>query len=554
MRPVSPTFLEAVRETHVVATLVELRFPGTSEWIEVPVVGGDVTLDRTALVRRTSSIQIPWSLEAGYDLGVDLRTLPLGGYARLSRGVVYPTGYSELVSLGLLRVESVTWRTTDTLASIELADRMAQVRDEVFTTPYSAVPVGTPSIVRNGNLTDSSPVVTGLSQTSDLLVGMSVTGAGIPPLTVIQSIDSSSQVTLSQSVRGYGLKDCHGQPNYNLLNEIDGTDNLSVGMTVDLGKNTNGQAMAQPGTKIASIPSNIEVILDRNTANVTFWKPGSPPGYATATFGLPNPVSLTFGGGKRLADAALEIVAAVFGSTIEYRKLYDPAVTLADVFYASSRADALGNLATAAGAEVYFDANGAFVFGPIPKSGPSVFTIDAGATGVLVSTEEQLDRTSIYNGVLMQGQATALAAPIAALVVDSDPTSPTRWGGPFGKVARVEQSSAVQTVGQAQTAARALLDDRLGATRPLTIALAPNPALEPDDLVRVVFPDGRDELHVVDSIRIPLGAEGDQALVTHLADASVSRSVARRTRRTFYGRAAWREVQGARRARVAVTK
>ena len=137
MRPATDQFLELVRQSHVIAAACQLVFPdGTTA--DVPVQAGSVRNDRTADNRRAGTIQIPWSLQAGRDLGVDLRTLSLGGYAVVSRGIRYADGSTELVQLGRLRVESVSWDTLDASASLELADRMAQVRDEPFTAPYAA--------------------------------------------------------------------------------------------------------------------------------------------------------------------------------------------------------------------------------------------------------------------------------------------------------------------------------------------------------------------------------------------------------------------------------
>ena len=64
----------------------------------MPVEGGRVTIDRTAQNRRAGTVQIPWSLELGDDLGIDIRTLPLGGYALVSRGLRYGDGSTELVA------------------------------------------------------------------------------------------------------------------------------------------------------------------------------------------------------------------------------------------------------------------------------------------------------------------------------------------------------------------------------------------------------------------------------------------------------------------------
>lgn len=53
---------------------------------------------------------------------------------------------------------------------------------------------------QNGNTTTGSTVVTGLTQTATLSAGMAVLGAGIPDGTVISSIDSATQITLSKVV------------------------------------------------------------------------------------------------------------------------------------------------------------------------------------------------------------------------------------------------------------------------------------------------------------------------------------------------------------------
>ena len=68
------------------------------------------------------------------------------------------------------------------------------------------------------------------------------------------------------------------------------------------------------------------------------------------------------------------------------------------------RTEALIALEQGYGAETYFDADGDFVFAPKPADdAPVVWTVDAGELGVMVDASENLDRTGIYNGVLVQG-------------------------------------------------------------------------------------------------------------------------------------------------------
>lgn len=382
MRSTTPKFLELVRQSHVIAAACTLIFPDGAT-ADVPVQAGNVRNDRTADSRRAGTVQIPWSLQAGANLGVDLRTLSLGGYATVSRGIRYADGSTELVLLGRLRVESVSWDTLDASASLELADRMSQVRDEPFTTPYAA-------------------------------------------------------------------------------------------------------------------------------AGRTHWQ------------------------------ACVDIVHAVFGDTIAYHTPYQPTDVMTDVFYSGQRSDALSDLRSSVGAETYFDADGDFVFAQAPgDNDPVVWTIDAGATGVMINAQENLDRTGIYNGVLVSGQPDAESPPISALAVYDDPSSPIRWGGPFGRVALLADSTSVQTVEQAASTAQSLLQLRLKQTRSVDLTIAPNPALEAGDTIVIEFPDGRTETHLVDAVTTDLGT-AQQQVVTRIHVAPTL--AAREPERLYYGQQAWQQI------------
>ena len=280
----------------------------------------------------------------------------------MRRGLRYANGQTEQIQLGRLRVESVSWDSLETTASLELADRMAQVRDEPFGSPYSAK-------------------------------------------------------------------------------------------------------------------------------------------------------------GKTAAGAAIEIVQQVFGATISYAAPFNPPGLIGDVIYVGPRTDALSALEESYGAETYFDANGDFIFAQKPTGDePVVWDVDASQTGVLINAGESLDRTGIYNGVYVQGQPAADVAPIAALAIYTDPASPIRWGGPFGKVLLVADAAEVADVGQAQATANALLKLRLKQTRSLDLRAAPNPALEAGDTVKVTFPDGRVENHLVDAVETNLSTEAQQIVTRSQID------------------------------------
>ena len=64
--------------------------------------------------------------------------------------------------------------------------------------------VTTPTATQTGTLTAGSPTVTGLSDTSLLAGALGVTGSGVPLLTYVQTIDSPTQLTLTNSAYSAG--------------------------------------------------------------------------------------------------------------------------------------------------------------------------------------------------------------------------------------------------------------------------------------------------------------------------------------------------------------
>jgi len=216
--------------------------------------------------------------------------------------------------------------------------------------------------------------------------------------------------------------------------------------------------------------------------------------------------------GQKPSDAIVALVQQVFGSSIAYHVSTTPASepTLADTVYDEDRGAAISDLGAAIGAGSYFDTLGDFVLAPIPAgTGTPVWTLDAGATGVLISALESLDRSSVRNGVSVRAQADVTTAPIYSLATDNDPASPTRWGGPFGKVPLIVSSQSIQSQAVADSTAAALLKLRLGLSRTLELHGVPNPALEGGDLLQIVHADGRSETAIVNSFEMGLDPASD---------------------------------------------
>lgn len=169
----------------------------------------------------------------------------------------------------------------------------------------------------------------------------------------------------------------------------------------------------------------------------------------------------------------------------------------------------LHDLVTSLGKIGYFDHRGIFVVRTANTvTGTPDWTVDAGAGGVLVKMSRAITREGIYNVVVASGEATDTRPPSFAAVADLSPTSPTRYGGRFGPVPRFYSSPFITTTAQARDAASVLLRKSLGLPYQVSLEAVPNPALEPDDVIRVRYPSGplslRSEVHVIDTVTIPL--------------------------------------------------
>ena len=540
MRTVSQRFLASVRQAHQIAVQCELFFPGSGTPTVVPVEAGSITHDRSALVRRTGHVEIPWSLDAGADLGLDLRTLPLGGYCRISRGIRFPDGTIELAALGYLRVESVTWLTAEDRASLELADRMAQVRDENFTTPYSA----------GGKRVAQAAAEIALQVFGASISYRTLYDPPIPLADVFYNDSRADAITqLADSIGGEAYFDAEGNYIFDgapgsvaitrAANLTDDSAVVSISPTSDLavGMNVYGTGLP-PGLRIRSIDGPAQITL---TGPVNTW--GMKNAHADAGSPVLTKISDTTD-----ITVGMDVTEAHLPAGTKVKSIDGPEqITLTK-----------NSLGTTPQYEWFFVLT---VPNPVTLTftgatgdyGYPVWLIDTGTRGVMVEAEEALDRTGVYNGVLVVGQNTASDAPVSALVTDNDPASPTRWGGPFGKVVRVEQSSAVQSSAQAASSADVLLDRKLGLTRSIVLTTAPNPALESGDIIDVAFVDGRRERHVIESIQLDLGPEGAQRLATRSVFTPVAGRMHAdlpRRHRVRYGREAWREARNARRVRV----
>lgn len=178
---------------------------------------------------------------------------------------------------------------------------------------------------------------------------------------------------------------------------------------------------------------------------------------------------------------------------------------------------AVAECAAAIGAEVYADADGVFIVSELPDllTVTPVWTISAGEGGAYISASRGMSLDGVYNGCLAKGENTeADAPPVSALVVDDDPTSPTYWSGPFGHRPDFYSSATLTSVNACTSAATLRLRASRAPNASADITSLPNPALEPGDVIRVVYPNGTKELHQVQSFAVPLDTSGEFTLAT----------------------------------------
>jgi len=183
------------------------------------------------------------------------------------------------------------------------------------------------------------------------------------------------------------------------------------------------------------------------------------------------------------------------------------------------RWDGVEQLADSIGAEAFFDTSGRLVIRPQPTVDDTVvWTVRVGDRGSVITAKDILTRDGVYNRVVAVGQRSDGTPPVQAVVSDTDPESPTLYGGPFGRKPRRYSSPLLTTVDQAATAAAALLARVRGVAARVEVETLPNPALEPGDVVLVDAVDGTQTRHILDRVTIPLDVASGQSLGTRSPD------------------------------------
>lgn len=168
--------------------------------------------------------------------------------------------------------------------------------------------------------------------------------------------------------------------------------------------------------------------------------------------------------------------------------------------------------AQAYGDEIYFDGDGLCVSHVEPEAGngPVVFAINEGVDGVLVDVATNWARTGMYNRVIATGSNPGSSAIYRGVATDNDPTSPTFYGGKFGKVPYFFASPLISSSVMAAASATSTLARVIGLTQAVRFESVVLPFLEPGDIINVIrstLPIN-DSPHLIETLTIPLESEG----------------------------------------------
>lgn len=194
----------------------------------------------------------------------------------------------------------------------------------------------------------------------------------------------------------------------------------------------------------------------------------------------------------------------------------------------SDRAKAVLDLAKAASLDVGFDRAGAPFVRDAPVLSPNVvWTVDAGASGVMYSADRERNRQKTFNVVKVSSPGNSAGGDLFAPVYvwDNVVASPTYagpgigWGttpplvtsaGPFGHRPMFYSSPLVTTDLQALAAGQTILSKVVALNAQLDIEASPNYALDDGDTISVTLPKERYDIarpverHIVDKFNVPL--------------------------------------------------
>lgn len=224
---------------------------------------------------------------------------------------------------------------------------------------------------------------------------------------------------------------------------------------------------------------------------------------------LINPI--TIAKGTPFATAAARIVEGL----LPLRVTANAAKTTTMDPFEEDRLEALAALLNAWPARSRVDTTGTLeILPPInDATDPIVTTLTDGEDGTVIQSPTSGSRDGVYNAVRASGEAEGEVAPVSATAYIS--SGPRRWNGPYGNIPYFYSSPLLTTKAQAAAAAKTRLAALQVTAQPLEVEIAPDPRLEPGDVVEVKH-HGWTRLMRIDALSLPLSYAGTQTVKGHV--------------------------------------
>jgi len=176
------------------------------------------------------------------------------------------------------------------------------------------------------------------------------------------------------------------------------------------------------------------------------------------------------------------------------------------------RGQALDDLASAIGCRWYALGDGSFVIRRLDYSPAApVQEFRDGPGGLMSRARISRTRDGAANSVVVVSERLDGSDPVRVVRRDNRPSSPTRWGGLFGRVVRIVKVQTPQTQNEAQLLAGAQLSASVALTEQWSCTVVPDQSIEPGDTARLRY-RGRMADQVLDTVTYPLGPKSPMLL------------------------------------------
>lgn len=180
-----------------------------------------------------------------------------------------------------------------------------------------------------------------------------------------------------------------------------------------------------------------------------------------------------------------------------------------EITWETSRGEAMDKLAAAINGIWQANRVGSFDLYDNPYRSTAVpelaVVLRDGPDGTLVSCVETVSRSEVRNSITLVVERADNSPPLRVTVRDTNPNSPTFWGGKFGKSNRVVKLQTVLSYSEALGVAQRVLRQSLALHRSWRLSTPHFPVLDPGDVIGV-WRRGQFTAQVVETISYPLAA------------------------------------------------